>query len=144
VIVELDKGGDFTALAKAKSKDPSAAQNSGDLGFFRREAMVPEFSAAAFDMAPGSWSKEPVKSQFGWHVILVEEKRSSEPTFEEKQAELKDELSRQIVTALLEGAREGATIERFNLDGSPATAAPEAPAGEPEAPAAEQAAPASP
>jgi peptidyl-prolyl cis-trans isomerase C len=144
VIVELDKGGDFTALAKAKSKDPSAAQNSGDLGFFRREAMVPEFSAAAFDMAPGTWSKEPVKSQFGWHVILVEEKRASEPTFEEKEAELKDELSRQIVTALLDGAREGATIERFNLDGSPATAAPEAPAAEPEAPAAEQPAPASP
>jgi peptidyl-prolyl cis-trans isomerase C len=134
VIAELEKGGDFTALAKAKSKDPSAAQNSGDLGFFQREAMVPEFSAAAFEMEPGSWSKEPVKSQFGWHVILVEEKRTSEPTFEEKQAELKDELSRQIVTLLLEGAREGATIERFNIDGTPM--APE-PAPQTPAPTAE-------
>jgi peptidyl-prolyl cis-trans isomerase C len=137
VIAELGNGGDFTALAKAKSKDPSAAQNSGDLGFFRREAMVPEFSAAAFAMEPGTWSKEPVKSQFGWHVILVEEKRSSEPTFEEREDALKEELSRQIVTALLEDARQGADVQRFNIDGSPAApeaATPESGAAEPAAP----------
>ncbi len=124
VIAELNKGGNFAEIAKAKSKDPSAAQNSGDLGYFRREAMVPEFSGAAFDMEKGAWSKDPVQSQFGWHVILVEDKRTSAPTFAEKEPELREELSREILTALLEDARKGATIERFNIDGTPR--APEA------------------
>ena len=79
VIGELDGGADFAELAKASSTDPSAKTNSGDLGFFKREAMVPEFSQAAFAMAPGSYSKAPVKSQFGWHVIRVEEKREVSP-----------------------------------------------------------------
>jgi peptidyl-prolyl cis-trans isomerase C len=119
VIAELDKGADFAELAKARSKDPSAAQNSGDLGFFKRDAMVPEFSTAAFTIAPGTYGKDPVKSQFGWHVILVEEKRSQEPSFEEKQAELRDGLSRQILERLVADAREGVAIERFNIDGTP-------------------------
>lgn len=119
VIAELDGGADFAELAKTRSKDPSAAQNSGDLGFFRREAMVPEFSAAAFAMEPGSYGKEPVQSQFGWHVIRVEEKRSNTPSFEEKEAELRDGLSRKILEQLVAEAREGVTIERFNYDGTP-------------------------
>jgi peptidyl-prolyl cis-trans isomerase C len=127
VIADLDKGGNFAEIAKAKSKDPSAAQNDGDLGFFRKEAMVPEFSAAAFAMDKGAWSKDPVQSQFGWHVILVEEKRTSEPTFAEKEPELREELSRQVLTALLDDARKDAKIERFNIDGTPRPApAPEA------------------
>ena len=127
VIAELNKGGDFAAIAKAKSKDPSAAQNSGDLGFFRREAMVPEFSEAAFGMQKGTWSKDPVQSQFGWHVILVVDKRANQPTFEEKEPELREELSRQVLTALLDDVRKDAKIERFNIDGTPrAEPAPEA------------------
>lgn len=119
VIAELDGGGDFAELAKSRSRDPSAAQNSGDLGFFRREMMVPEFSAAAFTIAPGSYGKDPVQSQFGWHVILVEEKRTTTPTFEDKKDELQDQLARQILERLVADAREGVTIERFNYDGSP-------------------------
>lgn len=124
VIAELDKGGDFAEIAKAKSKDPSAAQNDGDLGYFTREAMVPEFSAAAFAMQKGTWSKDPVQSQFGWHVLLVEDKRTTTPTFADKEPELREELSRQILTTLLEDSRKGAQIERFNIDGTPR--APEA------------------
>jgi peptidyl-prolyl cis-trans isomerase C len=122
VIGELDKGADFAEIAKARSKDPSAAQNSGDLGFFRKEAMVPEFATAAFAMEKGTWSKEPVQSQFGWHVILVVDRRTSEPTFAEKEPELREELSRQVLAALLEDARKGAAIERFNIDGTPRAA----------------------
>lgn len=119
VIAELDKGGSFAEIAKARSKDPSAAQNEGDLGYFTREAMVPEFSTAAFAMQKGSWSKDPVQSQFGWHVILVEDRRTTTPTFAEKEPQLREEVSRQILTSLLDDAREGAQIERFNIDGTP-------------------------
>jgi peptidyl-prolyl cis-trans isomerase C len=119
VIDELAKGSDFGELAKSRSKDPSAQQNGGDLGYFRREAMVPEFAEAAFAMEKGAVSTAPVQSQFGWHVILVEDKRMKEPSFAEKEAELRDELARKIVTALLEDARKGAEIERFNIDGTP-------------------------
>jgi peptidyl-prolyl cis-trans isomerase C len=119
VIVELDQGADFKELAKSRSKDPSAQQNAGDLGYFRREAMVPEFAAAAFAMEPGTYSKTPTQSQFGWHVILVEDKRTTEPTFEQAEPQLREDVARKIVTALLEDVRKDATIERFNLDGSP-------------------------
>lgn len=122
VIAQLDQGANFDELAKSKSKDPSAQQNSGDLGFFKKEAMVPEFSAAAFAMEPGTYSKKPVKSQFGWHVIEVVEKRTTTPTFEEMEPQLREDVARQIVTAVLEDARKGADIERFNPDGSPRAA----------------------
>ena len=71
---ELKKGADFAELAKKKSKDPGAS-DGGDLGFFTKDQMVPEFSAVAFALEPGKIS-DPVKTQFGWHVIKVEEKRN--------------------------------------------------------------------
>src|SRR6516164_1305105 len=74
VKAELDKGGDFAELAKKKSKDPGAS-DGGDLGFFTKDQMVPEFSQVAFSLEPGKIS-DPVKSQFGWHIIKVEEKRT--------------------------------------------------------------------
>jgi parvulin-like peptidyl-prolyl isomerase len=71
IIAELKKGGDFAELAKKKSKDPGAS-DGGDLGFFTKDQMVKEFSAVAFALEAGKLS-DPVKSQFGWHVIKVEE-----------------------------------------------------------------------
>ena len=130
IITQLEGGADFTKLASEKSTDPSAKTNGGDLGFFRKEAMVPEFAEAAFMIEPGTIATTPVKSQFGWHVIKVIERRETVPTFAEKEPELREQLAQQIVTALLTDVRTGATIERFNLDGTPKTeAAPaEAPA----------------
>jgi peptidyl-prolyl cis-trans isomerase C len=118
VITELDGGADFEALAKEKSTGPSGPQG-GDLGYFKKGQMVPEFGNAAFSMDIGSTSPEPVQTQFGFHVIKVEDKRQVEPSFAETEPQIRQEVARDIVTALVEGLRDGAEIERFNLDGSP-------------------------
>lgn len=78
VKADLASGKPFEVEAMEKTTDPSGKQNGGDLGFFSRGQMVPEFEQAAFSMAPGDVS-EPIKSQFGWHIIKLEEKRQSAP-----------------------------------------------------------------
>ncbi|MGI9419645.1 MAG: peptidylprolyl isomerase [Geminicoccaceae bacterium] len=118
VIDELGGGADFETLAKEKSTGPSAPQG-GDLGYFKKGAMVPEFGDAAFSMDIGSTSAEPVQTQFGFHVIKVEDKRKVEPSFEETEPQIRQEVAREIVTALVDDLREGVVIERFNMDGSP-------------------------
>jgi len=132
VIGELAGGADFAALAGERSVDPSARSNGGDLGFFRREQMVPEFAEAAFALAPGEHTKKPVQSQFGWHVIEVLDRRMGEPSFAETEPRLRQEMAREIVIALVADLRDDAEIERFNLDGSPMRIAPEAGPGEPQ------------
>jgi peptidyl-prolyl cis-trans isomerase C len=120
VLADLKRGADFAALAKAKSIDPGGQQQGGDLGYFTKEQMVPEFSDAAFAMKVGEVSSKPVKSQFGWHVIKVEDKRSSSgPAFEEQKEEIAAELRREATGLLLEMMRQSARVERFNPDGSP-------------------------
>jgi peptidyl-prolyl cis-trans isomerase C len=133
IIAELGGGGDFAALAGEHSVDPSARTNGGDLGFFRRGQMVPEFAEAAFALEPGQLTQEPVQTQFGWHVIEVLDRRTGAPSFEETEPRLRQEVAREIVTALVADLRDGAEIERFNLDGSPMQAVPEAGPEEPEA-----------
>lgn len=121
VIVELKKGADFSDLARKRSIDPGAA-SGGDLGYFTREQMVPEFSAAAFNLKKGEITDVPVKSSFGWHVIRVEDRRTSgPPAFEEVKAELSEGLSHEIIQDLLKDLRAKAKVERFNLDGTPKT-----------------------
>lgn len=129
IIRQLDGGADFAALAKEKSTDPSAKQNGGDLGYFTAGEMVPEFSQAVFAMEKGESSKAPVKSQFGWHVIKVVDKRQKPaPSLEESHKQIEDMLSGELVTAYLTTLRNGATVEKFNPDGTPIPAAPAAPA----------------
>ncbi len=121
VIVEIQKGGDFADVAKKRSIDPGAA-NGGDLGYFTREQMVPEFSEAAFNLKKGEVTQAPVKSSFGWHVIRVEDKRTSgPPSFDEVKAELQEEMSRDVIQDILKDLRGKAKVERFNLDGTPKT-----------------------
>ncbi len=111
VITLLDDGGDFIELAKSHSTGPSGP-NGGDLGYFVKERMVPEFAEAAFAMESGSYSKEPVKTQFGWHVIFVEDSReTSPPAFEEMKETLTQTLTNQTVNDLLEGLKEKAVID---------------------------------
>jgi peptidyl-prolyl cis-trans isomerase C len=131
VIAELEGGAEFAALAEQRSIGPSAPQG-GDLGFFRREQMVPEFAEAAFALQPGAHTKEPVQTQFGWHVIEVLDRRMGTPSYEETEPRLRQELAREILTALVADLRDDAEIERFNLDGSPMQIAPEAAQGGPE------------
>jgi peptidyl-prolyl cis-trans isomerase C len=125
IIRQLDGGADFAALAKEKSTDPSAKQNGGDLGYFTAGEMVPEFSQAVFAMEKGESSKAPVKSQFGWHVIKVVDKRQKPaPTLEESHGQIEEMLSGELVTAYLTSLRSSATVEKFNPDGTPIPAAP--------------------
>jgi peptidyl-prolyl cis-trans isomerase C len=132
IIAELAKGGDFAKLAKEKSKDSVAAQQGGDLGYFTKDAMVEPFAKAAFAMAKGEVSKEPVKTQFGFHIIKVEDKRTQPaPTLDEVKPQLEQTLSKDLVTALVEELRAAAKVETFQMDGSPMPK--EAPAAAPAA-----------
>ena len=120
IIAQLGKGGDFAKLSKEKSKDTVAAQQGGDLGYFTKDTMVEPFANAAFAMKPGEISKEPVKTQFGYHVIKVEDKRKApQPTLEEMKPQLEKEMSKDIVTAVVDDLRKSAKIETFQVDGSP-------------------------
>jgi peptidyl-prolyl cis-trans isomerase C len=110
VIAELDDGADFVELAKEKSTGPSGP-NGGDLGFFNKGDMVAPFAEAAFAMEPGTYSKEPVQTQFGWHVILVEEKKDGvQPTLEEIRQQMEAEVTQQAVQDLIEELRSDAEV----------------------------------
>jgi peptidyl-prolyl cis-trans isomerase C len=120
IIADLKGGADFAALAKQYSKDPGAAQQGGDLGFFKKDEMVPEFASAAFALQPGQISPQPVHTQFGWHVILVVERRRAQPpTFEQARDELRQQMVKEGVKKAVADARAEVSVEKFNLDGSP-------------------------
>jgi len=110
---DLDKGADFAELAKKKSKDPGAS-DGGDLGFFTKDQMVPEFSAVAFSLDPGKVS-DPVKSQFGWHIIKVEEKRNRKPPeFDQVKGQIETYVTRKAQAEYVGKLREAAKIERMD------------------------------
>jgi len=110
IIEDLKGGASFEELAK-QSKDPSG-QSGGDLGFFSQGDMVPPFEAAAFALEPGGMTEEPVQTEFGWHVIRVEEKRmTAPPAFAEVEEQLRNFLVRQKFEATLAGLRDRYGIE---------------------------------
>ena len=118
IIAQLKGGADFAQLAKQDSKDPGAAQG-GDLGWFKKADMLPEFSAAAFALQPGQITETPVHTQYGWHVIKVEGRRQAPPpTFEQARDQLRQDMIQEGVHKIVAEARQGVTIERFNPDGS--------------------------
>ena len=116
---QLKKGGDFAALAKEKSKDPGAA-DGGDLGYFTKDQMVPEFADAAFKLDKGQIS-DPVHTQFGWHIIKVEDKRTKPtPTFDQVKAQLANYVEHKAQAEMVDNLRKNATVERLDKPAAPA------------------------
>jgi peptidyl-prolyl cis-trans isomerase C len=127
---QLKKGADFTALAKEKSKDPGAA-DGGDLGYFTKDQMVPEFAEVAFKLDKGQIS-DPVHTQFGWHIIKVEDKRTKPtPTFDQVKVQLENYVAHRAQAELVDSLRKTAQIERLDKPApqpDPALLNPAAPA----------------
>jgi peptidyl-prolyl cis-trans isomerase C len=114
ILDELKRGTDFAELARQKSKDPGAAAEGGDLGYFTKDQMVPEFSEVAFKLNKGELS-DPIKTQFGWHIIRVEDKRSKRPPdFADVKDQVETYVIRRAQTELITKLRQGAKIERLD------------------------------
>ncbi|PBB33815.1 peptidylprolyl isomerase [Mesorhizobium sp. WSM3868] len=112
IIKQLDGGADFQKLANEHTSDPSGKSNGGDLGWFGPGQMVPEFDKAAFALDVGKYSKEPVQSQFGWHVIKVEGKRAKQPpAFDDVKDQAKQAVIRDKYFAMVKELRGAAKIE---------------------------------
>jgi peptidyl-prolyl cis-trans isomerase C len=125
VFEQLRKGADFATLAKEKSKDPSSSEG-GDLGYFTRDRMVPEFADAAFRLQVGQIS-DPVKTEFGWHIIKLEDKRTRPiPEFDKVKDQLETMVARKALSEQVAKLRADAKIERLE---APPAVAPGADAG---------------
>ncbi|MCS5596076.1 MAG: peptidylprolyl isomerase [Alphaproteobacteria bacterium] len=117
IIAALDGGKDFAELAKEKSTGPSG-ENGGDLGYFKKGDMVPAFEEAAFKLEKGAYTKAPVQTQFGFHVIKVEDKRNLAPeSFEDMKESLQASLRTQILQDLLGDWRSEAKVQLYNING---------------------------
>ncbi|MBZ0073111.1 MAG: peptidylprolyl isomerase [Gammaproteobacteria bacterium] len=112
IIKTLGKGGDFAELAKTRSKDPGSGQQGGDLGWFGSNQMVKPFADAVAGMKKGAISKKPVQSQFGWHVIQLEDTRDvAPPTFDSQKAQLQMQLQNKRVDDYIAELRKSAKID---------------------------------
>ena len=111
IIEEIEAGGNFEEIAKAKSTDGAAAQG-GDLGYFGRGQMVPEFEKAVMDLKPGEYSKAPVKTQFGFHVVKVEDVRAKQPpAFDQVKDQVKDVVMREKYIETVRAWRDELKVE---------------------------------
>jgi peptidyl-prolyl cis-trans isomerase C len=120
----------FDSLARQYSKDPGSKNKGGELGWFDPHGMVPEFAAAVAKLRKGKFTLEPVKTQFGYHVILLEDTRAKEaPTFEQVKPQLAKQLQQQSLKKLFDDLKANAKIE---ITASPAEAQSAAPAKKPE------------
>ena len=109
---KLDKGGDFNALAKEHSIDPGSKDKGGDLGYILKTQVVPQFGAVAFGMSKKGETAKPVQSQFGWHIIRMEEKRPrSLPPFKDVKDRIKEVLWQKKAQELIENLRKSAKVE---------------------------------
>jgi peptidyl-prolyl cis-trans isomerase C len=129
IIARLNKGEDFAKVASETTEDPSGKANGGDLGYFTKDQMVPEFADVAFKLDKGQISG-PVHTQFGWHVIKVEDKRKKPaPSFDEVKPQIEQYVTRKAQAELVTKLRAEAKIEKMYTPPAPAAAdAPAAPA----------------
>ena len=113
MIARLELGGDFAALARAYSRGPSATRG-GDLGYFDPSRMVPEFSQAASALEPGRFTRRPVKTPFGWHVIeLIDKRFSGVPPYEEMRGALREQMTQEAMDQVLSTLRSTSQVEVF-------------------------------
>jgi peptidyl-prolyl cis-trans isomerase C len=129
ILRDLAKGGDFAAIAKQKSQDGSA-KNGGDLGWLTKDQVVGGFGDAAFAMKKGETSKAPVQTEFGWHIIRIDDVQADyKPSYDEKREEIQAALVQEVEEAERKRLRSGVKIERLTPDGSrPLPDRPAAPA----------------
>jgi len=119
IIKKLDGGAKFEDLA-SQSTDGPTAKNGGDLGYFNKTQMVPVFADAAFKLKPGTYSKEPVKTEFGYHVIKVEDKRAiTPPKFEDVKGQLDAQVRNEKLEGLLEKWQKDANVTKYDINGAP-------------------------
>ncbi len=134
IIAELDAGADFAEVAKAKSTGPSG-KSGGSLGWSSPSSYVPEFAMALQSIEVGQYSKQPVKTQFGWHIILVEDMReANKPTLEQVKPQLQRIMMSQRINDYVTGLREKASVNLIEEEPVPV----EEPAAEEPAPAIEE------
>ncbi|HEY1095692.1 MAG TPA: peptidylprolyl isomerase [Alphaproteobacteria bacterium] len=111
LIEKLNKGADFAKLAKENSIDPSK-DNGGDLGYFVKGMMVKEFGEAAFALKKGEYTKTPVKTQFGYHIIEVEDKRMQpKPEYAQVKDQVRGQLNEDLIRQMIDGLRKDAKVE---------------------------------
>jgi peptidyl-prolyl cis-trans isomerase C len=119
VIKDLDAGANFETLAKERSSGPTA-KNGGDVGYFAKGEIIPEFADAAFALKPGTYTKEPVHTQFGWHVIFVQDKRDRVvPDLKDVEVAIRTKLGQGAIENLVKGLRAKADIKHFDITGKP-------------------------
>jgi peptidyl-prolyl cis-trans isomerase C len=135
LIAQIKAGGKFDELAKKNSKDTGSAENGGDLDWSKPNAYVPEFAAALQKLKPGEMTDTPVKTQFGYHIIKLEEVRPAQfPAYDEVKDKLKQQMEQVKVQEYQEKLRKSAKTDYKFADeagpakGAPAAAAPPAPA----------------
>jgi peptidyl-prolyl cis-trans isomerase C len=127
VVERLKKGEDFAKVAGEISKDPGSGKEGGSLGWFSKDRMVPEFAEAAFKLTKGQLS-EPVKSQFGWHVIKLEDRRTKPaPDFAAVKPQIDQYLERKAQQDIIVALRDNAKVERLDQPATPAAPAPAEP-----------------
>lgn len=112
IIAKLEAGGDFAKLASTESKD-SSNKNGGDLGWFSPQTMVKPFADAVQALQVGQYTKQPVQSEFGWHVILLEDVRSPEvPAFEQVKSQVEMFSQRKKLQAYIDELRKNAQVQK--------------------------------
>ena len=113
IIAKLNKGGDFDKLAEEYTKDSSV-----ELGYFSEDIMVPEFTKAAFALKKGEYTKKPVKTQFGYHIILTEDFRDSQPLpLQDVEPQIRNMLTQKVVAETFDGLYKNGKIEKYDLEG---------------------------
>ncbi len=114
IIAKINKGDDFNELAKKYSKEANP-----NLGYFTKEMMVPEFGEAAFKMKKGDVSKKPIKTNFGYHIIVVDDVRDTQPiTFEQAEPQIRAKMAQELLPNIVNDVVSKSKIEAYQLDGS--------------------------